>query len=398
MIRKFLSCCLSFAALVVLAVGCIWGLTRGGQDFNVFYSAWGFVLSGRSSAIYHATPDRFLYAPGFAWILSPLALLPLQAAFLAWTGAKLAALFGCARLLVKRMNLDPIAVKVGFLVVARPLLIDFQYGQVNVFILAACIWALVEWISPSADSRAPFIAWCILAIAAVAKLFPLPLLILPCFSRAPRGRAMRLGVLLGLALILLPPFLQGIREGIDHYLRWWGNLESKGLPMESHNQSFAAVLRHLVNGEPIHVQALGSEPFKMGEPLLSGGAIRFLTWIWSSVSMGFLVFQLVCGSRAKSAKASFLWVGLCCGLIILPSHLVWKPYFIFAAPAAIALSALNRRWAGVVLGMAFVLFNFTGFDFVGARMAAYFEAGGALLGAYLLIVASAWRALKKEAV
>ena len=65
-------------------------IEHGAPDFTVFYTAWHLVLEGRGAEIYRESPDRFLYAPGFAWLLSPLAWLPRSAALAIWCFAKAA--------------------------------------------------------------------------------------------------------------------------------------------------------------------------------------------------------------------------------------------------------------------------------------------------------------------
>ena len=81
-----------FAASLVVAMGTLWAFQRGANDFTVFYHAWQMVLDGRGALIYHfqETPDRFLYAPGFAWLLSPFGLLPRSVALAIWCFAKAA--------------------------------------------------------------------------------------------------------------------------------------------------------------------------------------------------------------------------------------------------------------------------------------------------------------------
>src|SRR5262249_8901483 len=138
-------------------------------------------------------------APGFAWLLSPLGLLPRGLALGVWCLAKFAAVGAVLLALAKRLpgkslesNLALAAF--GVLVVARPFLIDVGYGQVNVFILASAVWALLVHMDPSSQklgagrsvgllsggsSQAPFLSWALLSCAAVAKIFPLPLLIVP---------------------------------------------------------------------------------------------------------------------------------------------------------------------------------------------------------------------------
>jgi len=77
---------------MVVGLGTGWAFQRGGLDFDVFHAAWKLVLSGQPSEIYRSSPDRFLYAPGFAWLLSPLGLLPRGAALAIWCLSKAAVL------------------------------------------------------------------------------------------------------------------------------------------------------------------------------------------------------------------------------------------------------------------------------------------------------------------
>src|SRR5688572_26271382 len=74
----------------LVALGTWWAFQRGGHDFNVFYHAWKLVLSGQGQIIYQESPDRFLYAPGFAWLFAPLAWLPRDLALALWCFGKAA--------------------------------------------------------------------------------------------------------------------------------------------------------------------------------------------------------------------------------------------------------------------------------------------------------------------
>jgi len=62
----------------------------------------------------------------------------------------------------------------GVILIARPVLIDFQYGQVNIFLMGAAVWALLTHFSPRSSRATDIAAWATLAIVGVAKLFPLP--------------------------------------------------------------------------------------------------------------------------------------------------------------------------------------------------------------------------------
>jgi hypothetical protein len=124
-------------ASLVTAVGTLWAFQKGASDFSVFLAAGKLVLTGQGMDIYARSPDRFLYAPGFAWLMAPLAFLPRELALALWCFAKAAVVGGViARGL--RVRAGQIALAAWAVVLlARPVLIDFQYGQVNLFILGA---------------------------------------------------------------------------------------------------------------------------------------------------------------------------------------------------------------------------------------------------------------------
>src|SRR4051812_37737280 len=81
------------AGIIGIGVVGVTGISRAflkeGGDFSVFYKAWRLVVEGRGLEIYRESPDRFLYAPGFAWALSPLGYLDREFALVLWSAAKL---------------------------------------------------------------------------------------------------------------------------------------------------------------------------------------------------------------------------------------------------------------------------------------------------------------------
>ncbi len=381
---------LFFLALLV-SFGTVWAFQRGGHDFDVFYHAWNLVLSGRGAEIYRNSPDRFLYAPGFAWLLSPLGLLPRNASLALWCLAKAGVVGYLASQLAGRAR-DFGLVALGFLLLARPLLIDFQYGQVNLLILGACVWGLTRHFA--AEERSPSIdalAWAALGIAAVAKVFPLPLVLVP-FAVPAAGRkasSERLGVFAGVLLVLaIPFFAQGWQGGLELLHGWREALAAKGLPLESHNQSFAAFLRHYFSDEATHVIGWGMIHEKIGLYPLQPSTLGALSVAWTLTFMGILLAWILVAQGPKSSRAPREWIAILVALLILPSHLVWKPYFVFGLPAAVLAvdRARGRPWAQAALALVFVTINLTGFDFIGVRASGYIEAAAAMLWAYLLLL------------
>ncbi len=162
--RKFSKIAGAGLAALVIAVGTAWAFERGAKDFSVFYEAWRLVLTGHGSDIYRVSPDRFLYAPGFAWLLSPLGLLPRNISLLIWCLMKAAVVAFVA--LSFGGTLESLWAVV---LLARPLLIDFQYGQVNTLILGACVAALMSHHSRSQSHVKDTALWGLCSIAAIAS-------------------------------------------------------------------------------------------------------------------------------------------------------------------------------------------------------------------------------------
>ncbi len=395
-----------FVSGILIAVGTAWAYERGGLDFNVFHHAWTLVLSGQGSRIYADSPDRFLYAPGFAWLFAPLGLLSRDFSMLFWCVAKAAALGLMLSALGRRMVRGgarlagwKAAGLAGWSLVllARPLLVDFQYGQVNVFILAACVWAVIRHLEPGRP-HASVIAWTVFSITAVAKIFPLPLLILPWLPGRPHpGRRWeRLGTLIGCLLVLGIPFVaQGSDGAIALYGQWREALLSRGLPLESHNQSFAAFVHHFFSGEGTRVIARGSAALlNLGRPWLSPDSVSLLSWSWTLITTGVMLGWLL--NRPASRSKDWAWLAMVIGLLIVPSHLIWKPYFVFGIPAAVcangAAERTGRKSYLVALVLLFAFANLSGFDVIGAEWGARAEAASLLLACHLALLILSSRA------
>lgn len=387
-----------FSLVVLMSVGTYRAFERGGHDFAVFYEAARLVLQGMGSKIYEVSPDRFLYAPGFAWILAPFALLPAPLALGLWCLVKTIALFWilvelsalCRLSSSQNLRWSSLAswgfAAAGVLFLARPLLIDLEYGQVNLLILFACLWGLLSHtggVERKEREWKSVLIWILLSFLAVAKVFPLPLLAVPFLvtRSIPRTRllAERLGILLGVFLALGTQILtEGWSQGFHLLIAWKNALYAKGLPLESHNQSFAAFLHHYFSGNPTHVISSGPQPLLLGGAHLSVETIAVLSLLWTGLFLTLLVAWISVGSRISREK----WTAVLLALLIVPSHLVWKPYFIFSMPLAAYLirRCVEKRasFYAFLLLTFFIGINFTSFDFIGHDWSARLEAGSLL--------------------
>ncbi len=387
------------AAGMLAALGSYWAFTRGGRDFDVFHEAFRLALNGWGTEIYRATPDRYLYAPGFAFVFAPLGALAKPIALGVWCLAKALGMGMVLARLAEKLRSGfsrPMATLVscaGALLLAKPILIDFQYGQINLFLVSIAVLCLISHFDRDPKRIVSAMLWALLAILAVTKVFLVPLLAVPWMVTRglSRGklRTERAGVLIGVALVVLMPFFfEGFSGGFSLYSSWRQAVIAKGVPQESHNQSFTAMLYHYLSGSPTHVISEGTE-VPMGRAVLSLQAIQLLSYAWTLITLGILAGWML----TWEFRAPLRWIAVLLGLLIVPSHLVWKPYFVFSLPAAVLVLAECVRVKGKgkwknflrwgVPGLLFVLINLTGFDFVGRSLGPQIEASSLLLFLHL---------------
>ncbi len=400
--------CGFFAIFCLVGYGTYRAYFYGAHDFDVFYEAWHLVLQGRGRDIYRVGPDRFLYGPGFAWLLSPLAFIPKKGALALWCLSKTLILGSLIYELSQswvvewenKFRFDRWVVwglsAWGVMIVARPILIDFEYGQVNLWVLVACAWGLMAHFNHQVSTRSLFFRWFLLTFAAFTKLFPLPLLVVPWFVTRgidpKRLKVERVAVFSSFLFAFAVPFWnQGWTGMWDLLLGWREAVLARGLPLESHNQSFTAFLYHYFSGQPTFVLSEGGQTFTLGWAGLSISQIQLLSMAWALGSCGLILGWIVSGSQYWISKSTSRWIAVLLGLLIVPSHLVWKPYFVLSVPLTIHFiqqTLLGKsKFAFGVLLLLFSMINLTGFDFVGHTWAVYFEAGSLFLMAHLTFMA-----------
>lgn len=381
---------------LITGVGIFWAFSRGGRDFAVFYEAWRLVTVGQGAQIYHQSPDRFLYSPGFAWVLSPIAYLPYATALALWCAFKVLALI----FLIKKLT-EPwmgrgalfgwLGTILGILVVSKPLLIDFEYGQVNLLILAASVWALSNRFESQSSLLLDAVKWCIFSFVAFAKVFPLPFLFVPFLVTLGVSKKKliyeRMGLILGFVLTFAWPFVDQGFVGFFVLLQNWAQaLMLKGLPLESHNQSFTALLFHYLSGIPTAVRSEGPAPLFLGVSWLMAGQITLLSNFWTATALGLEIGWLLTAPWRDPAK----WVAVAIGFLIIPSHLIWKTYFVMSAPLAVFLIQMmlrkRNRFDLLLLALVVIGINLSGFDFMGHSWAAYLEAASLFLLLHLCLM------------
>ena len=383
---------------LVMTWGVLAAFQRGGSDFNVFYTAWKHVWSGHAELIYQKSPDRYLYAPGFAWLLAPMALFSYKTGLAIWSLGKAVLLAMMLRVTATALHRREIpgngVAAIAFLFITRPLLIDVQYGQINGFLLAVSVITLLMRYRSGGGHWLDGFRWSVLAALAVTKLYLIPLLAVPFLVTSgldrKRLRLERVGIVLGLFVIVFIPVLtEGFSGAFSFYEEWKVALEARGMPRDGHNQSFAGLLQKLFSGQQWESLAYGARYIKMGWSVFSQEQIKAMTLGWLLISMGFL------GGWIMSAKkhSPLIFVSVLIALLIVPSHLVWKPYFIFSFPvAALALrDAISQYHAGkksllIIFAILFALINLTSISFLPMYWAVVIEAICTFLFVHLALI------------
>jgi len=382
----------------IFAFGVYQALRRGGEDFLVFYHAGRLTLDGLGQEIYTNSPDRFLYAPGFAWFIAPFALIPWAISFPLWCLMKALSFGVMVKVLTRRFS--ALSVLLGILFFARPLLNELRYGQVNLLIVTLSVWALDSLFVNDKKAPKKFWAWFTFSIAAVAKLFPAVLIWIPFFpyrhGRADRLSA-RLGIFCGIfTLVFIPILTQGLDGLVLMYQGWQQALLSKGFPVETHNQSFLAFLFHSFSGETFYSLMRGPVLHDYTWISVPKSLLYSLGMVWS-VSTGLL---LLVGTYFCGIKKDFRLGLILLAASVLPSHLVWKPYFVFAIPLAIYVAFIcETRKKGMpyfILGA--LLINLSSFDFIGREWASILEAHAHYLWITLVLLVVGLKAKRPTAL
>lgn len=392
----------------VVAIGTAWSFTRGGGDFRVFYHAWHLVTEGRFQEVYTNSPDRYLYSPGFAWLLSWIAVMPSAWALAVWNLAKA----GVAGFVLRASgNISRVPTwptwmtgALAILFLSRPVLIEFQYGQINLFLLGAALSAL----GTRLVNNPRFIAlrWGVLAGFAATKLFLLPLLLVPFLAVRDMKREElsreRWGTLLGFSFLLLCPVLsEGFLGSLTLFQGWHGALISKGVPTESHNQSLMAFLMHYTSGEGTPILAMNFAAPVFGIAWLKPLWIQWIAISWAVLTLLTTVLWIAVGySRIERGR----WAAILIALLILPSHLIWKPYFVMGIPLAAILvhdcatewQRSKKYWKWTLALVLFGFLNLTTFDLIGYDLAARFEGAALFLWVHLGLICLVWLGLVRK--
>ena len=345
-------------------------LSLESPDFKVFYTAARHVFTDPEN-IYRVSPDRYLYPPSTAVLLTPFAFsdhYPLHQ--WSWHGL-LALLLFC-------LSSISGAALAAMAVLTRYLAISFNYGQINLVVLS--LMALSAHSGLRGRWGAGGAAW---ALASGLKVYPLALG--PMFFPRRRWSAFLWAALVFVFLAALPFLVFGVSLGSQLYSEFLGALESKGLPLHSHNQSIAAFLQRVLTSQEFYLHAVG--PMRWGLLEMDPGFLRAVAW-----AIGGLLVALswLRAWQRGHDPASCLSAGAFS--ILFLSHIVWKDYLLFLYFPLRELFARLGKAQAWALGIGVVcLITASSPDLVGAPLATRLDAACIHLWAAGLVWAVWWK-------
>jgi hypothetical protein len=326
-------------------------------DFEVYWNA-GHMMAAGEPDLYGWQDGRnewvFLYPPFFAAMFAPVSWLDLSTACALWMLAQIPllalCLWGLWRLVDARSFADRALVTAATLV---PLFMAFHrnigWGQVNLLVLAACVWGLAFAMRGRANAGGS-----ILAVGAHVKLLPIALL--PVLVILRRFRALLVGCVVGIVLLLTPAVWLVPRLGVvDGVSRSVGvNVEYAQVLLAPRVVSRDAAGMGPQNANNLAPSAVLERATRMGP------AAR-----WAGALLGLGMYALALVLCWKRRQEPLMAAGLALVAAVLVQVTVWHYHMVMLAIPLAACAMLHARgrvprWLlPTACGVLVVGFNFT---------------------------------------
>jgi hypothetical protein len=363
------------AILALAAAAFILRVARTMPDFEVYWRAGG--RAAASEPLYREADGhyQFKYLPGFAVLVLPVSLAPLEVAKAIWFSLSVAAL---ALLLRLSLPLLPQQRKPGWVLVLIALAVlgkfyghELVLGQVNLLFAAAATGSIL-----ALRMKRETLAGALVALAIVLK--PYGVLLVPWLGARGQPRAV-VTVGTGLAAVLmLPAVLYGFSGNVALHRDWLTTVvTTSNAPniLNADNVSWLAMYTRWY-GPGSTATALAT--------LTAGAALGLVAWMWRA---GRYV------AHPEGLEGALLLV-----LIPLMSPQGWDYVLLVATPAVVYLANYEDRLPRALRLLTFValaVIGLTTFDLMGrAAYGAFMGMSGLTLCFFVVIAALAilrWR-------
>ena len=329
---------------------------RDGNDFPIYWQAARDLLAGRSPYDVSSGLHGYVYLPWFAWVLVPLALVPLAAAAWCWYVANLAFTWLAGRLLLASMRdagvpTPPLTIVLAALPLAGLFQENLFLGQANLLLLLLVALTVRRAGNPAAHGGSP------LGLAATLKM-PAAVLAVPLVIRGRVG-SLAIAALVVVAALALPLLAPG---GVTQLGDWRAKVIEPAVAgtlqgSKIIDQSPQAALRRLLVSGP----AFGDRAVNVAS--LDAAMFARVSRITSLVFLLGYVIVWWFAPRRGSPRALLLDLALgCCAMVQLTGFNLKAQFVVLLFPAWLAASlAWEGRWrtrrAALVVGGALFLLS-----------------------------------------
>jgi hypothetical protein len=335
------------------------------RDFEVYWEAGGRAL--KTEPLYRAADEhyQFKYLPGFAVLISPLAMLPLRAAKAVWFALSVGLLAGLLTLslrLLPERRLNPgLLIGLTSLTMAKFYGHELVLGQSNI-LLAVLVLLGVSQLRSKRDTGAG------LLLAASVLVKPYAIIFLPYLLIRRRVRALlAFGVGLVVAL-LLPAVVYGMTANMALLNGWLTTVTTSTVP--------TLVIQDNVSIVGMYSKWLGVGPLAVW---LSGATIGAIG----------LLFVAVTRARRHLLFPEYLEMALLLTLIPLISPQGWDYVLLVSTPAVMCLINFFERFSTpyrIVVACALAVVGFSLFDVMGRTLYSVFMSLSIVTVCYLALV------------
>lgn len=337
-------------------------------DFRVFYFAGELAVS-TPEKLYVESPDKYLYPPVTSLLFSPFPLVAdWPVARLAWYLLNIALLI----FLLRRSLLHCLA----GVILARYIMINFRYGQVNLLVLG-----LMAIAAGLARRERTSLSAIVIAINAMIKVFPGVQFFDLLLRRDKKAILTFCAAMAG--LLLLPFAVWNFDVALNLYREFPAELAKKGIPSFTHNQSLLALLNRLFVWEKFY--AFPVDDLRWRIVTLPDGLVKLFALALGAAVSAVVWFR---AHQRNNPGDSLTATGFC---ILFLSHLVWKPYFVLLLPALVQVLEGRGRTHWTLFAGFILLGPLLSADIYGFYFATWMEGACTHLWAALLLLIAWYR-------
>jgi hypothetical protein len=339
---------------------------RGMSDFRVVHRAASRVLHQEN--LYNFDDGHYLYkySPSFAFIVSPIGLLPLWAAKIFWLVGICFCLFLVLRwsklLIMGDKSPPPYLFLLTLLFTSKFWVREIWLGQTD-FLMLVLIFLFIIYQNRGKES----LAGIFLSLSAIIK--PTSLIFLPYLLYKKRFKTIVYLLIGGAVLLLLPSLVYGITGGFNLLSGWKTIMSASSPPLLTAdvNQSLFAFFYRFLTDTPFNVNFINLNHHLVDSLIYTTAVALFAFVLFLNTRLKFVSGDLV--TFPQSIEYSFLLI-----FMALLSPLGWFQNFSSSILAYMILlyyllsSGSKDRFTLILMILSFILVDVINFEIVGRKL------------------------------